>query len=113
LQIPLAGPNLVSRRRFLASAGAVLGLAPVLSACGGGPVRAASCEGYAALDAVALQMRHRLEYVDEAPNLAQQCSTCRFYQPPVGDSPCGGCQLFAGPVAPGGHCTSWIAAGVS
>ena len=102
-------PDSVSRRRFLVSAGAVLGVGPVLAACGGGAVRAASCEGYSALDAAALQQRQALAYVDVTPNPAQRCDGCRFWQAPAGDSPCGGCQLFPGPVAPAGYCTSWVA----
>lgn len=103
-------PDPVSRRRFLVSAGAVLGFGPVLAACGGGPVRASSCEGYSALDTAALQQRQALGYLDVTPDPAQQCVGCRFYQTPVGESPCGGCQLFQGPVAPGGYCASWVAA---
>ena len=102
----------VSRRRFLVSAGAVLGVGPMLAACGGGggSVTAASCEGYGALDAAALQQRQSLGYVDNSPTPGQQCSNCRFFNAPEGGSPCGGCQLFAGPVAPGGWCRSWVAA---
>ena len=100
----------VSRRRFLASAGAVLGVGPILSACGGGGVTAASCEGYSALDAAALQQRQSLEYVDNSQVPGQRCDNCRFFNAPEGGSPCGGCQLFAGPVAPAGWCRSWVAA---
>lgn len=99
----------VSRRRFLAATGAALGLAP-LAACGDGAVRAASCEGYDALDATALKQRQALGYVDVTPDPAQVCQNCRFYQAPAAGSACGGCQLFAGPVAPAGYCASWVAA---
>ncbi len=98
----------VSRRRFLVTTGAVLGLGPAFAACGG-PVNAASCEGYDTLTAQDLQTRATLNYVDETPIAGQRCDNCRFYNRPAGSSPCGGCQLFAGPVAPGGHCTSWAA----
>ena len=98
----------VSRRRFLAAAGA-LGLAP-LAACGDKTVRASSCPGYDALDATALQQRQALGYVDVTPDPAQQCQNCRFYQTLATLAPCGGCQLFAGPVAPAGYCASWVAA---
>ncbi|WP_420455988.1 high-potential iron-sulfur protein [Rubrivirga sp.] len=101
-------PDSVSRRRFLASAGAVLGVGPVLAACGGGDVTAASCQGYSALDAAALQQRQSLDYVDNTPRPAELCSNCRFYNAPEGGSPCGGCQLFPGPVAPDGWCKSWV-----
>ena len=100
----------VSRRRFLVSAGAVLGVGPLLAACGGGgDVTAASCEGYAALDAAALQQRASLEYVDKSATPGQLCSNCRFYNAPAAGADCGGCQLFQGPVAPGGWCKSWVA----
>lgn len=101
----------VSRRRFLVSAGAVLGVGPVLAACGGGDdtVAASECAGYGDLTAQDLQNREALQYVDVSPNAAQVCSNCRLYNQPQGGSPCGGCQLFAGPVTPGGWCASWQA----
>ncbi len=101
----------VSRRRFLASAGAVLGVGPILAACGGGGgnVTAASCQGYAELGGAELQQRASLNYVDNSPRPAELCSNCRFYNAPEGGSPCGGCQLFPGPVAPDGWCKSWVA----
>ena len=104
----------VSRRRFLVSAGAVLGVGPVLAACGGGGggATAASCEGYAALDGAALQQRQSLGYMDASPNAAQRCDNCRFYNAPAEGAACGGCQLFPGPVVPGGWCRSWVAQAV-
>lgn len=99
----------VSRRRFLVSAGAVLGVGPILAACGGGDVTAASCEGYDALTPGDLQTRQALGYVDVTPDPAQRCDNCRLYNAPTGGSACGGCQLFAGPVAPAGYCTAWAA----
>ena len=101
-------PGPVSRRRFLATTGAVLGLGPAFAACGG-PVTADSCAGYDALTEGDLQMRAALQYVDASPRPDQLCSNCRFYQALAGGSDCGGCQLFAGPVAPGGYCTGWVA----
>lgn len=98
----------LDRRHFLGVLGAAA-LAP-LAACGGGDVTAASCEGYDALTEQDLQTRAALNYVDASPNPAQLCTNCRFYNRPEGGSPCGGCQLFAGPVAPSGWCSSWAAA---
>jgi hypothetical protein len=103
----------------------------VLAACGGGEqeaqetpagtetesaptggddqIVAAECEGYDALTEQDLQMRETLQYVDESPNPEELCSNCRFYnEPPAGEA-CGGCQLFKGPVAPDGWCSSWAA----
>ena len=123
---PLSSPSSsLSRRSFLsrfAAVGAVgLGGSTLLAACGGddastagasdgaGVVEAASCEGYDALDAQALQPRQALGYVDASPREGQHCGNCRFYRQPEAGSPCGGCQLFAGPVSPGGWCQSWTA----
>ena len=101
--------SVVSRRRFLASAGAAVGLAPLVAGCGDGAIRAASCDGYGALDARALQQRQALGYVDVTPDPAQVCTNCTFYQESAPSAACGGCQLFAGPVAPAGYCASWVA----
>lgn len=99
----------LSRRRFLVSTAALVGLAPLAAGCGDETIRAANCEGYGALDTAALKQRQALGYVDVTPNPAQQCTGCRFYQAPAPGAACGGCQLFAGPVAPGGYCASWVA----
>ena len=99
----------VSRRRFLIATGGALGLAPVLAACGGGPVNASECDGYDALTESDLQSRSALQYVDLSPRGDQNCANCRLYNAPTGGSPCGGCQLFAGPVAPKGWCSGWVA----
>ena len=102
-------PAPLSRRRFLASAGAALGLAPLAAGCGDDTVRASSCDGYASLDTAALKTRQALGYVDVSPDPAQLCTGCLFYQTPAPGAACGGCQLFAGPVAPAGYCASWVA----
>ena len=106
-------PDRPSRRQFLATAGAALGLGPLVAACGGGgdDVAAAECAGYDALTPQDLQARQALAYVDDTPIPVQRCDNCQFYVRARGRlSPCGGCQLFAGPVAPGGYCTGWVAA---
>lgn len=119
-----------SRRAFLQRLAALgvagLGLSGFLAACGGGeePVdelegemgpetegdvseAVAECDDYTGLSEQELQKREALEYVAESPNPNQVCSNCRFYTQPEGEDVCGGCQLFAGPVNPGGYCTSW------
>ena len=103
-----------NRRRFLVATGAALGFVPLataLAGCGGGgDVTAASCPGYSALTPEQQAARTALEYVDVTPVPGQRCDNCRFYNVPTGaTSPCGGCQLFRGPVAPAGHCRSWAA----
>ena len=107
--------------RFVTVGAAGLGATSLLAACGGEAetgatsstssqgVDASSCEGYDALDASALQTRQALGYVDATPREGQNCANCRFYTQPAGASPCGGCQLFAGPVSPDGWCQSWVA----
>ena len=100
----------VTRRRFLASAGAVLGVGPLVAACGGGgPTTASACAGYGDLTGADLAAREALGYVDKSPKPAEICASCRLYDLPEGDSPCGGCQLFAGPVLAAGYCNSWAA----
>ena len=97
----------IDRRRFLGALGAVA-LVPLAAGCGG-DVTAASCEGYDALTETDLQARAALNYVDKSPNPSQLCTNCRFYNRPGSGAACGGCQLFAGPVAPSGWCSSWAA----
>lgn len=99
-----------SRRRFLAATAAAAGLGPVLAACGGGGApTAASCEGYDQLTPADLQSRQALQYVDQTTDAEKHCATCRLYTAPTGGSPCGGCQLFQGPVSPKGWCSGWVA----
>jgi len=50
-----------------------------------------------------------LNYVEQTENPEQNCANCLFYQQPTGDSKCGGCQLFPGPVHPNGWCSTWQA----
>ncbi|NBC18088.1 MAG: hypothetical protein GVY18_12325 [Bacteroidetes bacterium] len=115
--------------RFAALGAAGLGLSSAVAACGGGEdggqqapaatesapagdgdqVVAADCEGFDALTDQDLQMRETLQYADESPNPEQLCNNCRFYNEPADGEVCGGCQLFKGPVAPEGWCSSWAA----
>ena len=101
-------PDLTTRRQFIAAAAALVGL-PALAACGSGPQSASACAGYDALSPADLQQRAALQYVDQTPAPDKLCLNCRFYTAPAGGSPCGGCQLFAGPVLPAGYCASWAA----
>lgn len=98
-----------TRRQFLAASAAALGLSPLLSACGGGgAVDSTACEGYDALTPEQLAMREQFEYVDDSPRMALNCANCSLYVPAEPTASCGACNLFAGPVAPGGYCTGWI-----
>lgn len=129
---PLNRRSFLSRIALLGAAG--LGGGSLLAACGGGEaesggtedgeaasgsttaeadVQASECEGYDQLSEQALQQRETLGYVDETPDVNKVCTNCQFYKPTYelasGDSPCVGCQLFKGPVAPNGYCNSWVA----
>lgn len=104
---PRPMPDL-SRRRFLASAAAV-GALPFVAACGGQAVDSTACAGYSDLSELELEKRAALDYVDESPKMGVKCTNCKLYSPAPEGSACGGCTLFAGPVAPGGWCSGWMA----
>ena len=99
----------LNRRQFVLASAAALGLAPLLSACGGGsePTAASECPGYDVLTPDQLQTRQALGYVDVTPQPEKRCDNCRFYNRTGGA--CGGCQLFQGPVLAQGYCNSWAA----
>jgi hypothetical protein len=111
-----------SRRAFLGRIAALgvagIGGSTLLAACGDGAdtaggseypvVNASTCQGYDALDQQALASRQALNYQDSTPEEGQYCGNCRFQQAYDQDTNCIGCQLFAGPVSPGGWCQSWV-----
>lgn len=120
-----------SRRDFLLKAsglGAVaIGGSSVLAACGGkegaseAPAAApatpqeapqtasVTCDDLTGLTDQEKQMRTALQYVDETTIADKRCDNCQLYIEPEGDSPCGGCKILKGPIAPAGYCTSWAA----
>lgn len=121
----------LDRRAFLGRFAALgLGASAFLAACGGGNgtdtgttgqtggtatqangeypvVPANDCAGYDELTDQQLQMRQSLQYEDESPREGQYCGNCRFQEAYAADQRCLGCQLFEGPVSPGGWCASW------
>lgn len=124
-----------SRRGFLLSLGVAGAAGAALTACGGrtdtapgtqttdpspattapggaagqeGMV-AAECPTYDQLSQEQLSVRNTLNYVDESPQSGQYCYNCRFKIESDEYGPCLGCQLFAGPVATDGWCSSWAA----
>ena len=100
----------LSRRRFLVATAGAIGVVPVLAACGSdAPATASACDGYGTLTETDLATRNALTYIDKGANPAEICSSCRVYNAPAAGSACGGCQLFAGPVLAGGHCSGWVA----
>lgn len=104
-----------SRRDFVKSLSifgvAGLGASTVLSACGGGDSGASAdpCGDLTGLTEQEKQTRNLFQYVAETPNPAQRCDNCEFWIDDAFESPCGGCTLFKGPVAPAGWCNSWVA----
>jgi hypothetical protein len=74
---------------------------------GDADVIAAECPGYNDLSDGDLAVRRTLNYVDQTPNPGEYCHNCQFKtDEQFGD--CIGCQLFPGPVAPEGWCSSWV-----
>jgi hypothetical protein len=124
-----------SRRGFLLSLGVAGAASAALTACGGRTdtapgtqttqpapattapgapagsegVVAAECPGYADLSEEQISVRRTLNYVDQSPQAGQYCYNCRFVIENGEYGNCQGCQLFAGPVAPQGWCSSWAA----
>ncbi len=121
----------VSRRQFLRSlglAGAVGASGTLLVACGGDSdgsgdetdgadtetaTASADCSDLSSLSDAQKQRRTQqvkaLNYVEESPEPDKNCGNCQLYQQEKFGPGCGGCQLFPGPVAEGGYCTSWAA----
>lgn len=117
--------NRVSRRRFLHSiglAGVVGASGSLLVACGGSDSEEETSTASASADCSDLsglsdqerkrrkQMVKQLKYVEESPEADKNCANCSLYQEGNYGSGCGGCQLFPGPVAAEGYCTSWAPA---
>ncbi|MGF1466622.1 MAG: high-potential iron-sulfur protein [Sandaracinaceae bacterium] len=76
---------------------------------GGGGGESAAGQGCdAPIEAASQTMRNNLQYRPESPEEGKQCNNCAQYvEGQYGE--CGGCNLFQGPVQPGGHCLSWAA----
>lgn len=126
----------VSRRRFLQSisvAGVVGASGSLLAACGGSEDSGGSDEAGADKEAEGgtttasadcsdlsglsdskkkqrSQMVKSLQYVEESPEEGKHCGNCQLYVKSEYGDGCGGCNLFPGPVAKGGYCTSWAPA---
>ena len=125
--------NDVSRRQFLRSlglAGAVGASGTLLVACGGGSdgsggdasgsgaggesaTASADCSDLSSLSDAQKQRRKQqvkaLNYVEDSPEPNKNCANCQLDQQEKYGSGCGGCQLFPGPVAAEGYCSSWAA----
>ncbi len=69
--------------------------------------KTSACSDMTGVDPAEVEKRKALGYVDESPLPDKQCDNCKLWVPAKEGKECGGCLLFAGPVAPGGHCTYW------
>lgn len=105
----------ISRRDATRRALMVLGaaaVAPTALACGGGEgEEALSCNDTSGLDSAAQQLRQTQNYVEAAPNPAEKCSNCRFFQAPNQAGTCGTCTVLQGPIHPDGYCNLYAANG--
>lgn len=117
----------VSRRDFLLRASALgaaaVGGSSLIAACGGKEsapqtaappaaseaVADAGCNDLSGLTEQEKQMRGALQYVEVSPDPEKRCDNCQLYIAPEEGVACGSCKILKGPVAPGGHCTSWAA----
>lgn len=115
----------LTRRTFCRLAGLLgAGSMLVLAGCGRGDKQAVErteaavqaaegtpaaddCSDLAGLTAAQVQVRETFEYVEAAPDPELACHLCEFYKEPASGRNCGGCTLFAGPVAAEGSCNSF------
>lgn len=66
-----------------------------------------SCTDLDGIPEADLLLRKQLAYVAESPLEDNTCGNCNLWLLPKASLPCGGCTLFAGPVATAGYCTYW------
>ncbi len=94
-----------------------IGASTLLKACGGSDEAPAPtveaeeidpCADLTGLSESDIAMRESLQYVAETPNPEERCDNCQLWIEPEAGSPCGGCQIMAGPFHPGGWCISWV-----
>ena len=53
--------------------------------------------------------RQTVEYVPVTADAEKRCDNCQLWIAPENGSPCGGCDILAGPIHPRGYCTAWSA----
>jgi High potential iron-sulfur protein len=120
----------LTRRNFLfkltAASGATLGMAGILTGCGGGeeapaekmadmdemaaPMAAEGCMDVSGITSAEADMRNTLGYVDVSTEDGKTCDNCALFLAADGMAACGGCTLLKGPIAAGGYCMSWAMA---
>ena len=116
--------KVLSRREFFQRAVALGVMAGVTVACdtpkrqtvsaqsppvpGGEKAKPAApvCNDQVGLDEAAKRTRLTFKYVSKTADPAKSCDNCQLYK--VG-SPCGGCTIVKGSIAPKGYCTAWAA----
>ena len=113
----MSNDNSISRKAFLGKI-SMLGLAGAgagvfIKGCGNGngngeEAAADPCGDLSGLSESDIQLRETLQYVAETPNPNERCDNCEYWVADQHGPQCGGCTLFAGPVHPGGWCTSWV-----
>jgi hypothetical protein len=118
----------ISRRNFLlkmtAVTGATMGMAGILTGCGGGgeseteapdtatpaPMATATCTDVSGITDAEAQMRNTLGYVDASVKDGQTCGNCALFVAPAQGASCGTCTLLKGPINTNGYCVSWAMA---
>ncbi len=99
----------IGRRRALKIMGVggfSVGLLTVAGACGGEEASQSGPGCNDPIDQASQQLRTSLQYKDVSDQPGKRCDNCSQYTAGThGD--CGGCNLFTGPVQPGGYCISW------
>ena len=115
--------NEITRKEFLKQISLMgttaLAAGLILSACGSSEKKAEGeaetkapedpCSDLSGLTEDEKAVRDEFEYVAETPIPEERCDNCALWIEPEPGSECGGCQIMAGPIHPGGYCTAWVA----
>jgi len=118
--------NSINRKDFFKKMGILsvgaMSASTLISACGGAEAPKADtmadkamkpaadpCADLTGLTDQEKSTRDALGYIAKTEKPEQVCTNCNFWQPQVGEAPCGGCTLMKGPIHPDGWCKSWFA----
>lgn len=66
------------------------------------------CADPETLDPQSAAAREGLVYLEVSPYPGKDCAGCIQWVAPDGNLDCGGCRLFTGAVAAGGHCQAFV-----
>jgi hypothetical protein len=97
-------PPTPTRRELLSAGSSALALL-LLPSCG--RKEPASCNG-PVLTPEDVQRRTTLGYVDHTPDDKRRCDECVQYTASASQEQCGTCNLFKGPIHPGGVCNLFV-----